>query len=332
MKAVYYLIEKRLKQGLQFPDPDFNGLLALDAATNGHHHNNQHYSLTRTKSRHLGSSNANENHHYHHPQSGGSGVHINGTIENIARGAAAASSHHHHPTHTTIMSQHQNSASTTATNGTGIEHHHRANNNNGGLVKQNSQLLPKRQPMSGAHLATRSSSQKNVDYKSVLTNLNNTSANVNYRMSFSQVNNNGGGGVGAAATSNGHSSYKENQQHGNNNHHDNNSVGDSNSPSPDFIAAAMSPIKVTNGHHHHHHHNTIGSSTTSLSRNSRQTNYQVNKHFENIYDKLIQLNFCFFIILGSGESNYNETKLISWLNQQQREYQQFNQHIQRSNE
>lgn len=196
MKAVYYLIEKRLKQGLHFPDSDFNGLLEP---------NSNHKSIGKTKSRHI----TNEN------QYSTNGVHLS--------------------------SSQQNSDSTNMTNLTNNQ-----STNNNGIVKQNSQLLPKRQTY--VQLATRSSSQKNADFKSILNNLNNTHAN---RLSYSQTN---------TAMSNGNS-YKENNQ--------NNSVDDSNSPSPDFIAAAMSPIKIGNSNS-----NNNGSSAASL-RNSRQTNYQV---------------------------------------------------------
>jgi hypothetical protein len=248
LKAIYYLIEKRLKQGLQFPDPDFNGLLALDPSAHSQHHH--HYSLIRTKSRSMQN---NENQQQQQRQQQQPQHYNNGATVISSGGGQIHSS----------LSQHQSSASTTATNGTNGSHHHH------GLVKQNSQLLPKRQHMTGAHLATRSSSQKNVDFKSILSNLNNTTGNGNHRLSFTQMNSNG--------NINGHSSYKENNNGVNNhhviiNHHDNNSVGDSNSPSPDFIAAAMSPIKVSTGNANG---NNIGSSTVSLSRNSRQTNYQV---------------------------------------------------------
>ena len=47
------------------------------------------------------------------------------------------------------------------------------NTNSNGIIKQNSQLLPKRH---GVQVPTRSSSQKNVDFKSLFNNMNLKSA------------------------------------------------------------------------------------------------------------------------------------------------------------
>lgn len=177
LKAIYYLIEKRLNQGLSFPDPDFNNLIETNTSKSNYKlSNNENNSISTT-------SNTNNNN----------------SINNHANNLLST-----------------NVILTT--------------NNSNGLTKQNSQLLPKRH---NVQLAARSSSQKNVDFKSIFNNMNlNNSNRANYNESA------------------------------NTNH--------SNSPSPDFIAAAMSPIKTTSNNQL----NSAQLASASSLRTSRQTNYQ----------------------------------------------------------
>lgn len=154
MKAIYYLIEKRLKQGLNFPDSDYNALIENTPAT------------TKQTNYKMLTNEAKTNYSTH-------SAHTNTSNTNISQTPNLSSNN-------VIVS----------TNGST------------GIVKQNSQLLPKRH---NVQLATRSSSQKNVDFKSIFTNMN---LNNNRQKDNDSVNNN-----------------------------------DSNSPSPDFIAAAVNPIR-----------------------------------------------------------------------------------------
>jgi hypothetical protein len=118
------------------------------------------------------------------------------------------------------------------------------NLNSNGIIKQNSQLLPKRH---GVHIATRSSSQKNVDFKSIFNNSNPVN-DINFNRNL-------------------HSSTTNRDESTN--------INNSNSPSPDFIAAAMSPIKTNNitliSNQGSYHLNSASSN-----RNSKQTNFQDN--------------------------------------------------------
>ncbi len=172
LKAIYYLIEKRLKQGLSFPDPDYNSLLTSNANSGAKNAGDHHSTAFKTTFK----------------------------SSNQSLDSAAAS-----PAHIS------------ATPGSAL------GGSTGGLTKQNSQLLPKRH--TGIQLAQRSSSQKNVDFKSMFNGLNlnpASGANASVRNSGSVLNN-----------------YKDSNDGGLNNAGNN-----SNSPSPDFIAAAMSPIKT----------------------------------------------------------------------------------------
>ena len=96
------------------------------------------------------------------------------------------------------------------------------NTNSNGIIKQNSQLLPKRH---GVQVPTRSSSQKNVDFKSLFNNMNLKSASSRKNSSNNNVN-----------ESQSNETPMPNHITNNNNHN-------ATSPSPDFIAAAMSPAK-----------------------------------------------------------------------------------------
>lgn len=194
---MYYLIEKRLKQGFNFPDPDFNHLLESKNSNK----------LNAYKTHLINESNSHPTHNTNIINSAGIYAGFASTTTATANGNMNGI-HLSQPINTTVQL---------------------AN----GLSKQNSQLLPKRH---GVQLAQRSSSQKTVDFKSMLNNLNNST----------RVNSN-----------------KDNDSLGNSNNMD------SNSPSPDFIAAAMSPIKIgpnqTSG---------VQLSSASSLRNSRQANYQ----------------------------------------------------------
>ena len=118
------------------------------------------------------------------------------------------------------------------------------NPNSNGIIKQNSQLLPKRH---GVHIASRSNSQKNIDYKSIFNNSNPVNeSNFNRNL---------------------HSSTTNRDESTNNNN--------SNSPSPDFIAAAMSPIK-TNNITLISNQGSYQLNSASSNRNSKQTNFQDN--------------------------------------------------------
>ena len=177
------MIEKRLKQGLSFPDPDFNGLIENNA----------------------GSKQSNYKTH----------TNENNTISN-------KSNFLNHTNHTTNNSNTNISQTPNLSSNNVI-----ISNGTTGLVKQNSQLLPKRH---NVQLATRSSSQKNVDFKSIFNNmnLNNRTNSTNNKDNDSVTNN------------------------------------DSNSPSPDFIAAAVNPVRSNT-------HQQITSASSI--RTSRQTNY-----------------------------------------------------------
>ena len=169
LKAIYYLIEKRLKQGLSFPDPDYNGLLRTTAVTDN---NPISFKATFKAS--------------------------NQSIDSVNQHTVAAGQL-------------------------------------GGLTKQNSQLLPKRH--SGVQLAQRSSSQKNADYKSMFNNMNISNAT-----STAAVN-----GL-PNRTSSVLNNYKDidlTTTNGTGLLSNNLNQNNSNSPSPDFIAAAMSPMKTS---------------------------------------------------------------------------------------
>ncbi len=183
LKAIYYLIEKRLKQGLSFPDPDYNSLLhgSSDGVVRSKHDGEHHATFKTT----FKSSNQSLD-------SAGVNAQNNAHVRLSGNGSATPNP--------------------SATGG-------------GNLTKQNSQLLPKRH--TGIQLAQRSSSQKNVDFKTMFNGLilNSTNTNNNntttMRNSGSVLNN-----------------YKDSNDGVLNN------VNNSHSPSPDFIAAAMSPIKT----------------------------------------------------------------------------------------
>lgn len=145
LKAVYYLIEKRLKQGLSFPESDFT-------------YNDTENQILKQ------ASNSNSN-----------------NVTNSNRG--------------------------TPTNQNGPSN---------GVVKHNSQLLPKRH---GVQMATRSGSQKNVDFKSIFNNIN--------------INNNNTNNPNANLNRYGSNVSRES---------DRTNIY-SNSPSPDFLANAMTPAK-----------------------------------------------------------------------------------------
>lgn len=197
------MIEKRLKQGLTFPDPDYNSLL-----DSNHHQINTNNHI---KSSHKLSNNENNSNHNN----------------------ASLNSNTNTPTaqytslHTPNLSNNNVILTTT--------------NNANGLTKQNSQLLPKRHHV---QVAARSSSQKNVDFKSIFNNMNLNNSN---RITY---NNN-----------------RDTDQINSNNN-------DSNSPSPDFIAAAMSPAKNNNQHGNNNSNNNVQQASASSIRTSRQTNYQ----------------------------------------------------------
>ncbi|CAF0801397.1 unnamed protein product [Brachionus calyciflorus] len=175
LKAIYYLIEKRFKQGLSFPDPDYNALIETN--------NNP------------GSKQSN--------------------YKSITNETAQKSSFSNHTTHLSTQNSNTNISQTPNLSSNNVII---STNNSNGLVKQNSQLLPKRH---NVQLATRSSSQKNVDFKSIFNNMN-----LNTRKEAESNN-------------------------------------ESNSPSPDFIAAAVNPIR----------NNTQQVTSASSIRTSRQTNY-----------------------------------------------------------
>lgn len=208
LKAVYYLIDKRLKQGLSFPDPDFNYLLENDA----------NIKIT-FKINENSAANANMST-------------SNSSINNIA-----------------------NNANTSVANQANLINSNQANFNTNvnhvilnGVTKHNSQLLPKRH---GVQVVARSSSQKNVDFKSIFNNMNlNGTSNSNSNTNNSNANRNL------------YSSTTNRDDTSNNNY--------SNSPSPDFIAAAMSPIKTNQTAAQA----TQLNSASSARHNSRQTNYQ----------------------------------------------------------
>lgn len=193
-----------MKQGLTFPDPEFNYLLESDNnikitfKLNDPNNNNPNMSTS------------------------------NSSINNIANNA-----------------NNTNSLVTQAN----------LNNNNinhvilNGVTKHNSQLLPKRH---GVQVVTRSSSQKNVDFKSIFNNMNlNGTTNTNNQTNTNNSN----------ANRNLYSSTTNRDDTSNNY---------SNSPSPDFIAAAMSPIKTSQANGAA----TQLNSASSARHNSRQTNYQ----------------------------------------------------------
>jgi hypothetical protein len=106
------------------------------------------------------------------------------------------------------------------------------NTNNNGIIKQNSQLLPKRH---GVQVPIRSSSQKNVDFKSLFNNMNQKSATSKKNSSNNviEIQNN--------------EMPIPNNNSNNNNSNNNNAM----SPSPDFIAAAMSPVKYVSNQQTH---------------------------------------------------------------------------------
>ena len=200
------MIEKRLNQGLNFPDSEFNTLINENESNND--------------------TGANIKVIYKNPN------------DNFAKNIEINSN-----TNQTIVinnTQFQN-----ISNNNNIHNFQNTNNiHSNGVIKHNSQLLPKRH---GVQMATRSNSQKNVDFKSIFNNTN-------------TINDN---------------NFNRNLHSSTTNREDSTNINNSNSPSPDFIAAAMSPIKTNNG--------TImsnqGSSqlnSASSNRNSRQTIYQDN--------------------------------------------------------
>ena len=172
------MIEKRLKQGLSFPDPEYTIV-------------DNEYTIQATNSNSNLSNNGNHL--------------INQTYAN-------------------------NNAIYVNTNGTN------------GIIKQNSQLLPKRH---GVQLAARSSSQKNIDFKSIYNNMNVNNPNI------SRYNN----------------QSRESEMK--------NINPNSNSPSPDFIAAAMNPAKNANGvgNANTNGANNIKLASASSIRSSRQGQY-----------------------------------------------------------
>ena len=203
LKAVYYLIEKRLKLGLNFPDSDFNPLCNDNI-------NENYTNLKITLKNHVSDiSNINVD----HLNNGNNNTITNNNINN-----------------------NQNNNNMVNTNFQNVN-----NANSNGVIKYNSQLLPKRH---GVQIATRSSSQKNVDFRSIFNNINlNNSNNRNL-----------------------HSSTTNRDDTSTN-------INNSKSPSPDFIAAAMSPIKTATGAHSLNQGSTQLNSASSI-RHSRQTNYQ----------------------------------------------------------
>lgn len=122
-----------------------------------------------------------------------------------------------------------------------------------GVVKHNSQLLPKRHSVG---VTIRSGSQKNVDFKSIFNNMNINSTN----------NSNG-----AANPNPNLNRYGSNVSRESTATTANNANNYSNSPSPDFLANAMSPAKGTA-----QNNGNAGNYSTS-NRNSRQTNYDDNR-------------------------------------------------------
>lgn len=201
LKAIYYLIEKRLKQGLSFPDPDYNHLILA-------YENNPYYtSYTATTA------------------SNGNGV------------PSSAKNGDNHNFRTTFKSSNQSIDG--VHHGTSVAQISASTLPGGGLVKQNSQLLPKRH--TGVQLAQRSSSQKNIDFKAMFGNMNLSSANGSHHRNSRVLNN-----------------YKDSEM--------NNGAGNSNSPSPDFIAAAMNPIKTAASNGGNHHVTSASSSTRGPSR------------------------------------------------------------------
>jgi hypothetical protein len=209
LKAVYYLIEKRLKQGLNFPDSDFNALINENEPSND--------------------SGANIKVIYKNQQSD-----IN-NVKNIEI------NNNQNQTVLFNNSQFQN-VGNNQSNANNINFQNISNMNSNGITKHNSQLLPKRH---GVQIASRSNSQKNVDFKSIFNNQ-------------TTINDN---------------TYNRNLHSSTTNREESTNINNSNSPSPDFIAAAMSPIKTNNG-------TLISTQATSQlnsassNRNSRQTNYQ----------------------------------------------------------
>ena len=94
-----------------------------------------------------------------------------------------------------------------------------------GVVKHNSQLLPKRH---GVQVAARSGSQKNVDFKSIFNNMNINSTN-NNGMNNGNNTNNPNPNLNRYGSNVSRESDRTNIY--------------SNSPSPDFLANAMTPAK-----------------------------------------------------------------------------------------
>ena len=232
IKAVYYLIDKRLKQGLGFPDGDYQP------------------------------SNENENHsHQHHAQQ-----------------------HHHKPMGSAVSTQsHYHHPNILIDNNANIMHTHIPSAPASGIVKQNSQLLPKRH---GIQLVARSSSQKNVDFKSIFNNLTMNPGNMSSNTSL--VNN-----------------HRVNSLSTNLNRE---LTNETDSPSPDFIAAAMSPIKPFQPTSNQ----TLNSNTSlhqinsaSSTRNTKATNYQ------DIIQRKQQQQQQVLIAANSNSSLNNANKYLS---------------------
>ncbi len=126
--------------------------------------------------------------------------------------------------------KHTNGNNSSNNSNTNLLNSNRATPTNGsvvsgnGVVKHNSQLLPKRHVQ-----ASRSGSQKNVDFKSIFNNMN--------------INSNTGGNTSNANTNlnrYGSNVSRESDRTATNTNHNNMY---SNSPSPDFLANAMTPAK-----------------------------------------------------------------------------------------
>ena len=136
-----------------------------------------------------------------------------------------------------------------------------------GVVKHNSQLLPKRH---GVPVA-RSGSQKNVDFKSIFNNMNiNSTSNTN---------------ATAAANINRYGSNVSRESDRTNIY--------SNSPSPDFLANAMTPAKNTANLLNINNGNAQLHASASTQRGSRQTNYNDGSNRK----------------LNSTASNYNDANI-----------------------
>lgn len=146
-----------------------------------------------------------------------------------------------------------------------------------GVTKQNSQLLAKRH---GAQIVPRSGSQKNVDFKSIFNNMNLNSATANTAAHITRFNSN---------------VSRESDRISN--HNPNNNI--SNSPSPDFIAAAMTPAKNTSNHN---------LNSANSQRNSRQNIQESRKTASNAssYSTNYHNNTDKYYLPNNGSANNND--------------------------